>query len=172
MNLQKEKFAKGYSVFALIRGLNFLIENDIRKSIKNNELTFPSFRVLWIMYFDSTITMKDLSYLIQTDLSNVFRQLIKLKDIGFVTLENGEDARTKKISLTKAGRKVVQDFINQNSTGSELQIVNLIEKIPKEDFHKFIEVLTLLSNQLVGENYSEFIEKSSKELVRNNAETA
>ncbi|MGJ9386232.1 hypothetical protein [Salipaludibacillus sp. CF4.18] len=47
MSLQREEFAKSYSIFALIRGLNYVIENDIRQVLKNNELTFPGFRVLF-----------------------------------------------------------------------------------------------------------------------------
>ncbi|MDF0726420.1 hypothetical protein PY093_06795 [Cytobacillus sp. S13-E01] len=165
MDISREQFANSYVAFAFIRGLNFVIENDIRQVLKNNKLTFPSFRILWILYFDTNITMSDLTYLAQTNISNVFRQLIKLKEDGLVVIENGNDARTKKISLAKDGRKLVQDFIDENSRNSDLQIVQLIDRVSKEDFSKFIKVSSLLINELIGKPFSEFVTKSLTEIV-------
>ncbi|MGJ9386165.1 MarR family winged helix-turn-helix transcriptional regulator [Salipaludibacillus sp. CF4.18] len=172
MSLQGEEFAKSYSIFALIRGLNFVIENDIRQVLKNSELTFPGFRVLWILYFDSNISMKELTYLAQTNISNVFRQLTKLKEEGLVVIVKDHDARIKKISLTEEGTRIVQNFIEKNTNDSELQIVYLIEKISEEDFYKFIEVSSFLSNELLGKQFSEFVSKSSTEILSDSTATS
>ncbi|WP_026581407.1 MarR family winged helix-turn-helix transcriptional regulator [Bacillus sp. J33] len=172
MKLLYEQFHKSYLAFAFMRGLNMAIENDIRKALKNYEISFPAFRILWILYFDSNnINMTDLTYLAQTNISNVFRQLTKLKDEGFVEVENGNDARMKEISLTESGRKLVQDFIDENTTNSNLLIVESIEKISKEDFSKFIEVFALLSDELLGKQYSEFLEKSSNIILNKSLNT-
>jgi DNA-binding MarR family transcriptional regulator len=160
-----EHFANSYIFYGLIRGLNFAIENDIRKDLKSNELTFPSFRILWILYFDSNISMSSLTYITQTNISNVFRQLTKLNEDGLVTIESGEDARIRTISLTGAGRKVVDKFIYKNTTSSELEIVHLIDKITKEDLSKFIEVSLLITQELLGEPFSKFITQSTNEIL-------
>jgi DNA-binding MarR family transcriptional regulator len=167
MNKCNEQFANSYSLFALIRGLNFEIEKDIRRQVEKRKLTFPGFRILWILYFDSNLRMSDLTYLAQTNISNIFRQLIKLKESGLVVVNSGNDARTKEVALTEEGRKVVKDFIDDNVANSDLQIVHLIDKISKEDQSKLMEVLTLMSNELVGEQFSEFVVKSSSDIKFN-----
>jgi DNA-binding MarR family transcriptional regulator len=172
MKLSSEQFHNSYLAFAFIRGINLVIENDIRKSLKNYELSFPAFRILWILYFDSNhINMSDLSYLAQTNISNIFRQLTKLKDEGLVIIENGNDARTKEVCLTEAGRKLVEEFIEENTTNSNLQIVESIAKISKEDFSKFIEVFILLSDELLGRQYSDFLTKSSNAILNKSINT-
>ncbi|WP_102348461.1 MarR family winged helix-turn-helix transcriptional regulator [Bacillus sp. Marseille-P3661] len=167
MNLSREKFAKSYAVYAFIRGLNIVIEQDIKKIIKNKELTFPGFKILWILYFDSNIRMTDLTFFAQTNISNVFRQLEKLNEDGLVVIKNGEDARSRELSLTEDGQKLVNDFLEENCNNSELQVVQLIEKIPNETISEFIEVARLLSNELIGKSFSDFIIKSSTEILNN-----
>ncbi|GLB61829.1 MarR family winged helix-turn-helix transcriptional regulator [Cytobacillus sp. NCCP-133] len=172
MNLLNEQFHNSYLAFSFMRGLNLAIENDLRKSLKRYEISFPAFRILWILYFDSNnINMSDLTYLAQTNISNVFRQLMKLKEEGLVDIENGNDARTKEISLNESGQKLVQDFIEENTTNSNLHIVASIERISKEDFSKFIEVFALLSDELLGKQYSEFLKKSSNAILNNSINT-
>ncbi len=173
MKLSSEQFHNGYLAFAFIRGINLVIENDIRKLLKHYELSFPAFRILWILHFDSNhINMSDLSYLAQTNISNVFRQLTKLKEEGLVIIENGHDARTKEVCLTEGGRKLVQEFIEENTTNSNLQIVESIAKISKEDFSKFIEVFTLLSDELLGKQYGDFLTKSSNAILNKSINTS
>jgi DNA-binding MarR family transcriptional regulator len=165
MTKSREHFANSYILYAFIRGLNFSIENDIRKVLKNNDLTFPSFRILWILYFDPNISMSALTYLAQTNISNVFRQLTKLNEDGLVMIESGSDARTKKVSLKEEGRRVVDNFIDKNTTSSDLEIVHLIDSIPKEDLSKFIELSLLMSKELVGEPFNNFITKSTIDIL-------
>ncbi|WP_227937272.1 MarR family transcriptional regulator [Alkalihalobacillus deserti] len=165
MSLLRERFTEGYLVYAFIRGLNFAIESDVRKNVQNEKVTLPGFRILWILYFHSTIKMTDLTNLAQANISNVFRQLNKLKEEELVVIENGQDARTKKITLTKEGRKIVQNFIDENTSNSELQFIQLIEKIPKEDLTKLIEVSKLLSTELIGQHFTDFVMKSSTDLL-------
>ncbi|UCZ55069.1 MarR family transcriptional regulator [Bacillus shivajii] len=165
MSSQREKFATSYLIFGLIRGLNFEIENDIRQVLKNNELTFPGFRVLWILYFDPNISMKELTFLAQTNISNVFRQLMKLKEDELVIIENDDDARIKKLSLTEEGKNIVQHFITINTTDSILQIMHVIDKIPKQDLQTFVEVSSFLSDELIGKKFGEFITKSSSDII-------
>ena len=165
MGLPKENFTNSYIVYAFIRGLNFVIENDIRRTIKNEELTFPGFRILWILYFHTTLRMSELTFLAQTNISNVFRQLTKLKEVGLVVIENGDDARTKKIALTKDGRDIVKHFLATQTSQPELEITQFIENIPKEDLSAFIKVSTLLSNELIGPNFTNFVTKSVKDIL-------
>jgi DNA-binding MarR family transcriptional regulator len=171
MNFSREQFANSYLVYGLIRGLNFVIENDLRSILKNRELTVPSFRILWILFFDSNIRMSELTFLAQTNISNVFRQLTKLEEAGLVSIKSGDDARTRELSLTEDGRRIVQDFIDQNTRKSDLQIVHLIESIPKEDFTTFIRVASLLTNKLVGNQFNEFVTKSSTEIYEEDVST-
>jgi DNA-binding MarR family transcriptional regulator len=165
MRYSGEQLSKGYSAYAYLRGLNFSIENNIKQIIKNKELTFPGFRILWILYFDSNIRMSDLTYLAQANISNIFRQLVKLQEAGVVIIENGEDARTKEIALTEEGRQLVQDFIEQQSKKPDIHIVQMIENIPKEDYLTFIKVASLLSTELIGATFTDFVTKSSSEIA-------
>ncbi|ARK29784.1 MarR family winged helix-turn-helix transcriptional regulator [Halalkalibacter krulwichiae] len=166
MGLDKVKFAKGYEVYALIRSLNFEIEADIRHQLEEHDITFPGFRILWILSFHSIMTMTDLAYLAQANISNVFRQLDKLKEGGLVKIVSGIDARKKEVHLTKKGRLIVQTFIDKHSASSDLRIVELVEKIPKEDLNTFIEVASYMNKALVGEPYYEFVKKSTTDIAR------
>ncbi|SES67637.1 DNA-binding transcriptional regulator, MarR family [Oceanobacillus limi] len=165
MDIPNEQFANSYLLFCFIRGLNSEIESDIRKELKNTKLTFPSFRILWILYFHSDINMSQLTYLTQTNISNVFRQLEKLNKHDYVVIKNGADHRIKNISLSEQGKQIVTDFMRRNTKDTELQIVQLIESIPKEDLAKFIEVCSILSNKLLGEPFSTFVMKSTNDLL-------
>ncbi|KHF39405.1 MarR family winged helix-turn-helix transcriptional regulator [Halalkalibacter okhensis] len=167
MSVQRDQLANGYALFALIRGLNFEMEKDIRRQIEKKKLTFPGFRILWILYFDSNLRMSDLTYLAQTNISNVFRQLTKLKESGLVVINSGNDARTKEVTLTTKGQKVVGEFINQNADNSEIEFIHLIAKISKEDLTKIMEVLSDLSQELVGKDFSEFVCKSASDIKSN-----
>lgn len=48
MSASRELFAKSCLVFTIIRGLNLIIEDDIRMHLKSYGLGFSSFRILWI----------------------------------------------------------------------------------------------------------------------------
>ncbi|MBD8067874.1 MarR family winged helix-turn-helix transcriptional regulator [Bacillus sp. PS06] len=167
MSSSKEWFAKSYEVYAYIRGLNFVIEEDIRQSLKSLKLTFSAFRILWILYFDSkeSITMTDLKYLVQMNISNVFRQLTKLKEEGLVEIYNGEDARTKHISLTESGRVQVLVFLNAHLDHSNLEIIKKVKEIPESDYEKFIEVARFLSSDLVGPTFTNWAKESTNKIV-------
>ncbi|MFC0472153.1 MarR family winged helix-turn-helix transcriptional regulator [Halalkalibacter kiskunsagensis] len=162
MTQSKDLFAKSYLAFAFIRGLNFAIENDIKKQL--DQVSFPSFRILWILYFDPNITMTELTYLAQTNISNVFRQLTKLKDEGFVYINNGNDARTKELTLTEKGHKFVHNFIKENNAHPHLQITNLLERIPADDLGTFLKVASLLSSELIGKPFSDWATKSANDM--------
>lgn len=161
----REQLAKGFSLYAYIRGLNLEIENDIRQVLKKKELTFPGFRILWILYFDSNVKMRDLTTLTQTNISNVFRQLLKLEEEGLVVLKDVKNSRIKKISITEKGNRKVQEFIDENSSNSELQIVRLIEKIPEEELLRFLDFSSKLSKELIGASYSEFVSHTSLKIL-------
>lgn len=154
MRLSEELFAKGHLLFTLIRGLSFITEEDIRQCLKKYRISYPAFRVLWILYFDKNMTMTDLAYIAQANISNVYRQLIKLREEEFVIIENGADARIKEVSLTEKGRIFVYDILKVNSNATDLQLVSLLEKIPKEDLDKFIEVGSILSSELIGQKFT------------------
>lgn len=164
MQQSEETFSNSYFIYAFIRGLNFAIENDIRDQIKGTDLTAPAFRILWIVYFHSNIKMTELSFLAQTNISNVFRQLTKLKTKGFVEIENGDDARTKKVTLTKEGREIIHTFISEHKNHSELQIVQSLEKIPIEDLTTFMKVATRLGADLIGQRFGDFVIHSTNDL--------
>ncbi|RKQ34575.1 MarR family winged helix-turn-helix transcriptional regulator [Oceanobacillus halophilus] len=171
MTNSKERFAHSYLLYGLIRGLNFVIENDIRKDLKKIKMNFSSFRILWILYFYSNINISELTYLTQTNISNVTRQLTKLKEEGMVLIKIGHDARAKELSLTEDGQRVVYDFIKRNEEDSEIQLTHLVEKISENDFATFVGGLSVLSNELLGKNFNEFVKKSSAELLNKSAST-
>lgn len=154
MRSNKTLFSKSYLAYACIRGLNEAIETDIKNVIKVYDSNFPKFRLLWILYFEKSMNMSELTYLAQTNMSNVYRQLTKLKEEGLVNIRNEEDARIKNLSLTEEGKKVIGDFIKQNCQTSELQIVRATEKISKEDFETFLNVAKTLTTDIVGENFA------------------
>lgn len=149
----REIFAKGHLAILLIRGLYFAIENDIKDKLKIYNLTYPSFRILWILYFDKSMTMSSLAYLAQTNISNVFRQLIKLKKDGLVTVSSGIDARIKEASLTKEGREILSTIIEDQATNTDLESFPLLTTIPKEELEIFFKVAIHLCNKLIGQPY-------------------
>ena len=164
MRSSESKFNNSYLLYTFIRGINFEIEQDIRNTLKKSNFSFPSFRILWILYFQNDMTMSDLAHIAQTNISNIFRQLIKLKDEGFVLIENGADARMKNVKLTVSGKEMVNNFIQENQRHSELKIVETIEKISEEELKVALKVVALLSSELVGDKFTSFIMKSHEAL--------
>ncbi|WP_142247935.1 MarR family winged helix-turn-helix transcriptional regulator [Alkalihalobacterium alkalinitrilicum] len=166
MSSMGERFTTSYKAFACIRGLNAVIENDIIQFIKKYDLSFPSFRTLWILYFDTKLTMSDLTYLVQTNISNAFRQLTKLNEAGLVKIEAGKTTRAKELTITEEGRVIVKEFIEEHVTNSNLQIVKILEKIPEEDLSKFMEVVTLLTTELLGQTYTDWFDYSADSILK------
>jgi DNA-binding MarR family transcriptional regulator len=161
MDSSKELFAKAHLVFTFIRGIYFLAEDDIRQNIKNFGITHTAFKSLWILYFDTKMSMTDLAYISQTNISNTYRQLIKLKDHNLVMINNGKDARIKEISLTENGRKFVHDIISKNVKATNLKFISILQKIPKEDLDKFINVASILSSELIGQRFTDWAIKTA-----------
>ncbi|WP_035662077.1 MarR family winged helix-turn-helix transcriptional regulator [Halalkalibacter akibai] len=164
MRSAESKFNNSYLLYTLIRGINFEIEQDIRNTLKKSNFSFPSFRILWILYFQNETTMTNLAHIAQTNISNIFRQLIILRDDGFVLIENAADARMKKVNLTARGKEMVSDFIRENQRQSELKIVETIDKISEEELKVVFKVASLLSSELVGDKFTSFVMKSHKDL--------
>lgn len=161
MHSNKNLFSKSYLAYACIRGLNEAIESDIKNVIKVFDSNFPKFRLLWILYFEKSMNMSELTFIAQTNMSNVFRQLTKLKEEGLVTIQNEEDARIKNITLTEDGKNIIANFINQNCQASELQIVRATEKITNKDFETFLKVAKMLTADIVGEDFANWAVKSA-----------
>ncbi|MDT8860122.1 transcriptional regulator [Alkalihalobacillus sp. MEB130] len=174
MNSPEEQFADGYLFYALTRGLNFQIEEDLRQAVKSYELTFPSFRLLWFLYFEDNLTMTNLTYLSQTNMSNVYRQLEKLREEGLVTIHTSrkQDTRAKKVGITKSGRTYIKNFLNEHIEKSNIKIIQALAQIPHEDFMKYIEVSSLLCNDLLGESFSNFIQNSYEEVSKQSSSTS
>lgn len=162
MSASRELFAKSCLVFTIIRGLNLIIEDDIRMHLKSYGLGFSSFRILWILYFGKEMTMSDLSVISQTNISNVYRQLVKLQERHLVEIKSGEDARIKEVTLTEKGQTIIQSFIDAKSASADFHVSSLLATIPKEDIEKFIEVGSILSSKLIGSRFTNFAEKISK----------
>lgn len=163
--MSKEQLAKSYKVYAYTRGLNSYIENDLTQSLKKHEITLPSFRTLWILYFEKKMTMTDLNYIAQTNFSNAFRQVTKLKEAGLIEIENEKDSRNKLLTLTEAGRQIVRNFIEEQILQSDLQITKLLDKIPQQDLTIFIKVASQLSSELIGSAYTQWVTKSTNSLL-------
>lgn len=166
MSSGRELFAKSCLVFTIVRGLNLIIEEDIRVRIKEYGVGFSSFRILWVLYFDKEMTMSDLSDISQTNISNVYRQLLKLKENDLVDIKNGEDARIKEVSLTEKGQTLIHHFIEEKSTSPDFHVSSLLGTIPKEDMDKFIEVGSILSSELIGVKFINFAKKISKTIEK------
>ncbi|WP_216831144.1 MarR family winged helix-turn-helix transcriptional regulator [Alkalihalobacterium elongatum] len=158
----KEQLIKSYEIYAYTRGLNSTIENDLIRSIKKQEVTFPAFRTLWILYFEKNMTMTNLNFIAQTNISNAFRQVVKLKEQGLIQIENGKDTRTKILTLTQSGKKIIDEFIDQHVANSDLKIVKVLEKISPQDLQKFMKVASILSTELIGQDYTKWVTKSTK----------
>lgn len=161
MESYRKALAQGYFLYAFFRGLNFNVEADIRHSLREYNMPFSSFRTLWILYFDPNITMSTLTTLSQTNISNVFRQLTKLEENGFVIIKRGKDARTKEITLTEAGKKLVKMFIDEHSEHTNIKLISLIKKLPTEDLAKFMEVISWLGKELIEDPYAKLVTDSS-----------
>jgi DNA-binding MarR family transcriptional regulator len=164
MNSSKEFFAKGHLILTFIRGLFLITEDDVRQNLKNYDITLPGFRTLWILFYDEKMNMTELAYISQTNISNIYRQLTKLKDQNFVVIENGEDARIKEVSLTENGRKFVQDVLSKNVKVTNLQFISVIKRIPEDDLEKFIEVAAILSSELIGQQFVDWAVKAANKI--------
>ncbi|WP_404332040.1 MarR family winged helix-turn-helix transcriptional regulator [Mesobacillus maritimus] len=167
MESNRELFAKSCFVFTMVRGLNLTIEEDIRLRLKDYEVGFSSFRILWILFFAEQMTMSDLSEISQTNISNVYRQLLKLKDNDLVDIKSGEDARIKEVSLTNKGQTLVHHFIDEKSTFPDFQLSSILATVPREDIDKFIQVGSILSSKLIGGNFINFAKNISQTIVKN-----
>ncbi|MDQ0253449.1 DNA-binding MarR family transcriptional regulator [Evansella vedderi] len=165
MGKSKTSFAKGYYIYALIRGINFVVENDIRKSIKKYEQSFPSFRILWSLYFEPKMTMSTLTFLSQTNMSNVFRQLKKLEENGLVVVTNGKDARTREVTLTDAGSEVVKTFIKNQSHETDIDFIKKIETIPEDQLNELTHMLSCLGEDVIGKSFTDFVKKSTNYIL-------
>jgi DNA-binding MarR family transcriptional regulator len=157
MYSNKELFVKGHLVLTLIRGLFLETEDNVRQNVKNYGISLTSFRTLWILYFEEKMNMTELAYISQTNISNTYRQLIKLQEENLVVInENEKDARIKEIVLTQNGRGFVKDILSKNTDETRLDFIALLAKIPKEDLDKFIEVATKLSTELIGQRFTDW----------------
>lgn len=165
MNTNKELFAKGHLVLSFIRGLFLRTEDDVRHNLKNYDITLTGFRTLWILFYDDKMNMSELAYISQTNISNIYRQLIKLKDQNFVVIENGEDdARIKEVSLTEIGRKFVHDVLSKNVKVTDLQFISVLKRIPENDLEKFIDVAATLCSELIGPQFTHWAEKAANKI--------
>ncbi|MRG87803.1 MarR family winged helix-turn-helix transcriptional regulator [Salinibacillus xinjiangensis] len=164
MKSSSKLFANSYLVYALAQGIQFSIEDDIRDSLKGKNISFPSFRLLWILTFSSHMTMSQLSCLSQTNISNVYRKLTNLKERGLVDIQSGKNARSKEITITKTGRELVHGFIDQQIQDPKLDITKVIDHIPKHELHMFLKVAKFLSDELIGKPFTEWISSSAKEI--------
>jgi len=164
MDSSKELFAKGHLILTFIRGLFLITEDDVRQNLKNYDITLTGFRTLWILFFDEKMNMTELAYISQTNISNIYRQLTRLKDQNFVVIENGKDARIKEVSLTENGRKFVQDVLSKNVKVTNLQFISVIKRIPEDDLAKFIEIGSLLSSELIGQQFVDWAVKAANKI--------
>ncbi len=146
----------------MIKGLTFEMEKDIKKELKD-ELAFPGFRILWILYFDSNITMTDLTNITQANISNVFRQVTKLREEKLVTIECGNDARTRQVAITEKGKSIVAEFIHNHA--DQLRFVRVIDHLPKEDLAIFIKVCKNLSSELMDKRLYTFVNMSTEDIL-------
>ena len=108
--------------------------------------------------------MTELAYISQTNISNIYRQLTKLKDQNFVVIKNGDDARIKEVSLTENGRKFVKDVLSKNIKVTDLQFISVIKRIPEYDLEKFIEVASILSSELIGQQFVDWAVKAANKI--------
>ncbi|KAA9023861.1 MarR family winged helix-turn-helix transcriptional regulator [Niallia endozanthoxylica] len=165
MESGKEFIAKSHLVFSFVRGLFLLLEDDLKKKIKHYGLAVPGFRILWILYFENKMNMSELSFIAQTNISNIYRQLIKLKDQHLVDIDNGEDARIREISLTVNGQQYIHDFLSKHVSATDLQIISILKKMPKEDLDKFIEVAARLSSELIGKPFTDWVTNTADKIM-------
>ncbi|MDZ5472860.1 hypothetical protein SM124_14095 [Bacillus sp. 31A1R] len=162
MKQEKELYSKGHLVFTFLRGLNTVIEEDIRIRLKNlYGLTYPTFKILWILSFDKKMTMSEIKEITLTNLSNTYRQLLKLSDLNIVTIGIHEDARVREISLTEKGKELVDTILNEHSHSTNLHLFSILLKIPENDLKTYIEVSTYLSKELLGKRYTDWAIRTS-----------
>lgn len=84
---------------------------------------------------------------------------------GYITIEDGEDARIKEIRITQTGRTFIQNLMIEDGASPKLRLLSILETIPKEDIDKFIEVGSILCSELVGEKYMEWTLKTTNILM-------
>jgi DNA-binding MarR family transcriptional regulator len=167
MNSSNELLAKGHLVCTFIRGIYLITESDVKENLKNYGVSFTGFRLLWILYFEKKLTMTDLAYISQTNISNIYRQLLKLSDQNLVVIVNGKDARIKETSLSETGRKFISDILSVNIKITNLHLIHLLARIPKEDLDKFIEIASILSTELIGQRYTDWAIKTANKIMEN-----
>lgn len=164
MESSKDLFAKGHLVLTLVRGLFLVAEDNVRQNVKNYGISLTAFRALWILYFDEKMTMSELAYISQTNISNIYRQLIKLQEQNYIDIDNGKDARIKEVTLTETGRKFVNDILSKNVDSTNIHFISLLSKIPKEDLDKFIEIALILSSELIGKEFTDWAVSSANKI--------
>jgi DNA-binding MarR family transcriptional regulator len=167
MHTSKELFAQGHLVLTLIRGLYLLAEDDVKQNLKKIDISHTGVRILWILYFDEKMTMSELAFISQTDISNVYRQLVKLKEKNLVVINNGQDARNKETMLSENGRKFIYDIMTKNVKVTTLNIINTLKKIPGEDLETFIEVSSILCTELIGQRFTDWAIKAANKIRDN-----
>ncbi len=164
---QEDLYARGHILTFIIRGLNAALEEDIRRRVDKTKISNAGFRILWLLQFNEKIIMSDLAYLIQLNISSISRQLIKLEKDLLVHIKGGKDARKKEIFLTDKGREYIHQLIEQDGGAPKLRMIDATERISTEDLDKFIEVGSILCEQLLGEDYIEWGRASAQKIYQN-----
>lgn len=146
----------------LIRGIFLAAEDNVRQKAKNYGITVTSFRTLWILFFEPKMSMTELAYISQTNISNTYRQLIKLRDQNYVVIdEKEEDARIKQVELTENGRKFIEEILSRNIEASELNFISILAKIPTEQLSTFIQVASKITTELIGPKFNDWAYKAA-----------
>lgn len=148
-----------------IRGIFLAVEDNVRQNVKNYGISLTSFRTLWILYFDQKMSMTELAYISQTNISNIYRQLMKLRDQNFIVIDDKEeDARIKQIELTEIGQKFVEGILSKNIEESKLSFISILAKVPTEDLNTFIKVASEVTTELIGPKFTDWANTTANKI--------
>ncbi|RSK26589.1 hypothetical protein EJF36_06795 [Bacillus sp. HMF5848] len=169
MSYDMTLYAKGHIIFTLIRGLNAVMEEDIRTRLQSiHGMNYPAFRILWILHFTEKMSITDITVITLSNISNTSRQLGKLRDDGYAKIECGNaDSRLKEVSLTKKGRDLVTYILTAHTSEHDFNLLPVLKTIQDHDLEIFIKVASLLTKEIVGTTFVNWAHHTTAALINN-----
>jgi MarR family protease production transcriptional regulator HPr len=167
---EKEILEKTNVVINMVRGLKCGTEETLRTMSNKLGLTYPGLRILWILQFETQMTITQLSKVGLWDVSTTQRIIANLKKDNLVEVKKSdEDNRIRLISLTDKSRERISKVYqygkeHKSDPRMSCAIEKAMEIYDEEDFNTFIKIGMYLCQEMIGQEYVDWVYKSSEKI--------
>jgi len=139
---ESERFARAVQVVA--RGLGRIS----RERARTGEVTPQQAETLQLIAEKGAVSTSELAVVLGIDPSTASRNLAGLEKAGFVTRKKGtDDGRQTDIRLTPRGKRIADSA----SQGATQAFSTLLDKLPRNERQRVLDVLELMARAIDGE---------------------